>query len=145
MKLLRTVPMWPSSPVTRILISDRPGRIPVVPQTFEQHSVSKRIHALPEVPVAEGHELAVLGETLQRRQLPFRRVIVVDVIEDPGLEDEEASVDPPFADLWSVLARKLWLLDEAYDLVLVHLDLAEAGRRVGAPHPGPPARRTGGT
>src|ERR671919_977041 len=142
MKLLRTVPMWPSSPVTRILISDRPGRIPVVPQTFEQHSVSKRIHALPEVPVAEGHELAVLGEALERRQLPFRRVVVVDVIEDPGLEDEEASVDPSFADLWSVLARELWLLDESNHLVFVHLDFAEARRWVDDRHRGEPTVRS---
>ena len=74
--------------------------------------------------MAEGDQLAVLGQPLQRLALPDR-LVAVDVVEHLRLEHEEAAVDPALADLR--------LLGELGDAVAVEDEPAEARRR---PHGG---------
>ncbi len=75
-----------------------PGGGAAVPEVLQVDSVANRVHRVPEAGVPEGHELALRGESLQRFLFENRRV-VGQVIEDAGLEDEEAAIDPRVAGL----------------------------------------------
>src|SRR5687767_7958315 len=77
-----------------------------------------------------GHQLAVLGESIQWSQLPFRPRLIVDVVENLRFEDEVSSVDPALTDLWAEFPSKLWLLREPNNAVAVHLQSAEPIRRM---------------
>lgn len=46
-----------------------------------------------------GHQLAIIGQTLQRFSFENRPITIVEVIEHLWFEHEEAAVDPPFAGL----------------------------------------------
>ena len=70
-----------------------PRHVPALPEALEQPDVAQRVHRLPEAVVAERHQLADLGQPLERLALPDR-IVPVDVVEHARLEDEEAAVDP---------------------------------------------------
>src|SRR5262245_21674700 len=74
----------------------RPRRVAALPQPVQVLQVAQRVHALPEVAVLVGHELAFLRERLERLELEVRRV-AGDEVERSRLEDEEAAVDPRVA------------------------------------------------
>src|SRR6188472_3458904 len=120
--------MYPLCPVTSTLIRlsppslgpDFPGRLAALPQLVEQHLLSQRIHALPEIMMAESHQLAVGGETLQRLTLEVS-LVAVDVVEHTRFEHEERAVDPPLPELR--------LLRELHDPVAVELEVPETGGR----------------
>ena len=91
---------------TRGRVPDPPGRLAAGPEVVQRHRVLVGVHAVPEALVAEGVQLAVGGEALQR--LALEHAVGVEIAERPGLEAEEATVDP-------VLAARL--LGEAGDAV----------------------------
>src|SRR5579883_3505926 len=112
-------PGWPGpGPRRESGLPDLPRRPPRGPEALEEPEVAEGVHALPELPVAIGHELALAGEAFQRLALPAR-LVVVDVMEDLGLEDEEAAVDPSLAGLG--------LLGELGDAVALEDQAAEPG------------------
>src|SRR6185295_12202246 len=81
-----------------------PGGVAGGPEVVEDDGVLVGVHAVPEALVAEGPQLAVGSESLQR--LALEHAALVEMVEHSRLEAEEAAVDP-------VLAARL--LDEALD------------------------------
>jgi hypothetical protein len=61
---------------------------------LEHHLVAQRVHRMPEAFVPVGRELPFSRKAFHRFALPDSRV-AFDVVEDVGLDDEEAAVDPP--------------------------------------------------
>src|SRR5687767_2538331 len=101
------------------LLPALPGRLARAPQVLEVVLVAQRVHRLPEAAMLVGAQLALAREALQRRRFPAGGV-TLDVVDDRGLEHEEAAVDP------AAVAHRLFL--EAGHLGAVHAERAEASR-----------------
>src|SRR6476620_4600822 len=71
---------------------DLPGRPLAGPQVVELDGVLVGVHALPEDGMAEGAELIVVREPLER--LALEHAGLGEVVEDARIEAEEAAVDP---------------------------------------------------
>jgi hypothetical protein len=91
-----------------------------LPKCFENVPFTDRVHALPERFVAESHQLTVARQPFERFFLEVR-CVVVDVIEDLGLQDKEGAVDPTFTGLG--------LFREFGNRVAVEFEVSEARRR----------------
>src|SRR6202042_2095807 len=72
---------------------DPPRGSAAVPQIVQELDLAHGIHALPEPGVVIDAELALRGQSSERRLLEHRG-IAVEVVEDLAVKDEEASVDP---------------------------------------------------
>src|ERR1700704_6408246 len=93
-----------------------PWWVSALPQLLEVPLLAQRVHGLEEAVVAVRHQLAVCGQLLEHLALE-RRVGPGDVVQDGGLEDEEAAIDPSHVDLG--------LLREAGNAFAVELDRTE--------------------
>ena len=82
--------------------------------------IADGIHALPEGFVFKGSYLSFSSQFFKRVKFPGCR-IVFDVIDDPWLQNEKATIDPAFADLR--------LFDKLHHPVAVKTQAAEAGWR----------------
>src|SRR6476646_6486112 len=69
-----------------------PGRLSLLPEVVEHHRVLVGVHAVPEALVAVRMQLAGGGELLEG--ISLQHAVLAQVVEEPGLEAEEASVDP---------------------------------------------------
>src|SRR5918997_706064 len=69
-----------------------PRRLAGRPQVVERDRVLVGVHARPEAPVAEGEQLAVGREALERLALQHR--VLAQVAQHARREREEAAVDP---------------------------------------------------
>src|ERR671913_172734 len=82
------VPCVCRNALAAFLLPGLPGRVARLPELLEQLAIAQRIHALPEIVVAVGHQLALVGESLERVLLPLRR-IAGHLVEYLGLAHEE--------------------------------------------------------
>src|SRR6185436_12756671 len=71
---------------------DLPGCLAGLPEVIEQDRILVSVHAVPEPVVPVGGELPVRRKPLQR--LSLEHTAVLEVVERPRLEAEEATVDP---------------------------------------------------
>ena len=91
-------PANPRPPVTSALtvagssLQTRQGGSPDAQRSLSSDGVLVGVHAVPEALVPVGAQLAVGRQSLER--LALEDAVVVQIVEDGGLEAEEASVDP---------------------------------------------------
>src|SRR3954465_10021160 len=108
-------------PPSRGLLPGLPARLARRPLLLQHDLVPEAVHVLPVAGMAVGGQLAVVGQALERLALPDR-LVALDVVEDAGLEDEEAPVDPA--------AVAGGLLAERLDAVALERERAEAAGRL---------------
>src|SRR5687767_324119 len=70
-----------------------PRRRAGVPDLVEGLPLAVGVHGVEEAAMAVGHQLALVGQPLQRLALQDR-VVAVQVVEDLAVEDEEAGAGP---------------------------------------------------
>src|SRR3954467_8811177 len=83
--------------------------------------VPQRVHRPPEAGVTVGSELPVLRQALERLLLPDGGV-VAEIVEDRGLQHEEAAIDP------AAVAPRLLL--EMPDHIVADIERTKPGRRL---------------
>src|SRR6516225_1059138 len=86
----RTPRYWSKSAT----LPHRPGRTPVRPETRQMLVIARRVHAVPEMLVTVGHQLAVAGQLLERFALEHKIGTIAEPIEHGAREDEEPAADP---------------------------------------------------
>src|SRR4051794_34794344 len=80
-------------PPSRSSLPGLPARLARRPLLLQHDLVAEAVHVLPVARVPVGGQLAVIRQALKGLALPDR-LVALDVVEDAGLEDEEAPVDP---------------------------------------------------
>src|ERR1017187_294950 len=97
------------------LFPDFPGGLTAGVHVFKLLFVLKRIHARPEPVVAEGAELVVLGQTLERAGDEF--FAVLDLIKNPLPENIEPAVDANIGTSDVAYATHLTVITNRYEVI----------------------------
>src|SRR5258708_4074536 len=99
----RLAPTKPVAPVTNdvrpflnkfIIYLPNFPRSTVIPELLELEAILKSIHALPKTIMAIRHHFPFAAQRLER--LAFKCTVVVEIFEDPLVENEKPPVYPFF-------------------------------------------------